>query len=112
MHGPVRMSRMKLTRNRITWWLAALLLLATIALTYRLTRPPELVWWTSPPLMGTHRRVTSLSPSGWDLKSRTGVPFGMGKQMMTMYELVPVDRRSKLLQRLLPRNEDAASLVV
>ena len=36
-----------ITWKRVGWWLAGLLVVGAVALTYRLTRPPELVWWTS-----------------------------------------------------------------
>ena len=46
-------------------WIAGLAVIAAIAATYHLTRPPELVWWTSPPIDERGHRVNALVPSGW-----------------------------------------------
>src|SRR5437016_11833829 len=59
------MTRVNLTRNRTGWWLIALLLVVVIALTYRLTRPPELVWCKSPQLGEPHLRARLLVPNDW-----------------------------------------------
>ena len=88
------MARTKLTRNRIGWWLAALLLLATIALTYRLTRPPELVWWTSPLIPGTAKRVHLLIPFGWE-------QYAPGVLDISLFALQPKDRCPPYLRWLL-----------
>src|SRR5262249_28656387 len=58
-------------RGRRKWlrWLALPAAAAVLALVYYLTRPPELVWWRSPPLSGTSHRIKILTPRGWGLTS-------------------------------------------
>ena len=46
-------------------WIAGLAVIAAIAASYHLTRPPELVWWTSPPIDERGHRVNALVPRGW-----------------------------------------------
>src|SRR5262245_2027558 len=49
-------------------WLALPAVAVILALAYYLTRPPELVWWTSPPLGKTgQHRVRVKVPTGWDM---------------------------------------------
>src|SRR5947209_3985419 len=100
------MTRVKLTRNRIAWWLAALLLIPAIALTYRLTRPPELVWWTSPPISQTRLHLRILVPVGWAVEDKSGETL-MPEMKQAHYQFHPTDDRPWLVRRLNPvRTED------
>jgi hypothetical protein len=38
---------------------------------YWFTRPPELVWWRSPPVRGVQYRVRALVPLGWECNTMT-----------------------------------------
>src|SRR6185503_10059323 len=58
-------------RRRAGGWIAGLAVIAAFTATYHLTRPPELVWWTSPPIGSTGRRLKVLIPNGCALT----VPF-------------------------------------
>src|SRR5437868_1883123 len=97
------MPRKRLTRKRIGWLLAAFLLIAAIALTYRLTRPPELVWWTSPPIANTGRRVTIMIPRGWALERPVPGPKSKMFQYEHAYTWTPRlrDDRPELIRRVL-----------
>jgi hypothetical protein len=50
-------------------WIAGLAVIAAIAATYQLTRPPDLVWWTSPPIGKSGLRAKALIPQGWHEES-------------------------------------------
>jgi hypothetical protein len=50
-------------------WIAGLAVIAAIAATIQLTRPPELVWWTSPAIGDTGRHAQVRIPLGWQLES-------------------------------------------
>jgi hypothetical protein len=73
---PSRTSRvedgMRLTtgnrQRRAGIWIAGLAVIAAIAATYQLTRGPKLVWWNSPEIDQTGRRVWLLIPHGWAVK--------------------------------------------
>ncbi len=53
-------------------WFAGLAVIAAIAATYQLTRLPELVWWTSPPIGETNHRVRVLIPNGCTMTATFG----------------------------------------
>lgn len=59
----------------MSWWLAGLAMVGAVALTYRLVRPPELVWWTSRPLDAKGRHARLLIPAGWKLTSRGDLEY-------------------------------------
>lgn len=95
-------------RKRLALRFAALVAaVSVLGAAYWLTRPPELVWWRSPPLSNTGRnRISVLVPTGWDftLSSYDG---GSG-----WYEVEPVDQRPRLLSRLFPHAREKADIVV
>src|SRR5262245_48735870 len=80
--------------------------IAVIAAVYHLTRPPELVWWRSPLVHSTGRRVCVLQPLGWKLRDS----YSDG-ETMTHYNLGP-DQRSlpKWLEWLGSANESDANI--
>jgi hypothetical protein len=51
------------------------------------TRPPELVWWRSPQIYSTGRRIRVLVPNGWSLHD--SYPDG---DTMTHYNIKPHER--------------------
>jgi hypothetical protein len=99
------MARIKLARNRTGWWLGALLLIAAIALTYRLARPPELVWWTSPAIDSDNKRLHVLIPAEWKLDTHGG------RSLDDLYWSSGPSDWPKWLQWIVPRTE-AGSLSV
>jgi hypothetical protein len=99
-------------RRRAGMWIAGLAVIAAIAATYRFTRPPELVWWTSPAIGNTGRHVRVLVPQGWE----AGAPIDLQSQTDLVWyrncELIPTDHRPMFLSRLLPRNQEHAVLAI
>ena len=58
------MQRLSMRRKRVRWRLGGLAVVGAVVLTYRLTLPPELVWWTSPEIPSTGRHAKILIPRG------------------------------------------------
>ncbi len=87
-------------------WIAGLAVIAAIAASIQLSRPPELVWWTSPPLGNTGQHVRVLIPYGW--KSRM-LPIRRDfTNGVASYRILPVENRPALIRWLFPRpTEDA-----
>src|SRR5258707_1130771 len=78
---------------------------------YWFTRPPELVWWRSPPIFDTQRRMRVLVPNGWRYKSERIFETEPLQTICDAYTFEPIDQRPALLRTLLPY-EDKISLVV
>ena len=100
-------------RRRIVWWIAGLAVIAAIAGTYLLTRPQELVWWTSPVVARSRRHVRALIPFGWQPLS----PFGRVKDSngnwQAVYNFGPQrDRRPGLLRWISPQHRQASLLSI
>ncbi len=93
-------------RKRAGMWIAGVAVIASIAASYHLTHPPELVWWTSPEIGTTGRQVRVRIPQGWDGPNLDTIQ--VGAELCTLYMFRPVDRRPGLLRQLIPhRSEDA-----
>ena len=86
-------------------WIAGLAVIAAIAATYQLTRPPELVWWTSPAIRPRGRHVKVLIPNGW--KSRLG-QIGQNTNGIASYRILPVENRPEFIRWLFPRAAEDA----
>lgn len=85
-------------RKRMCWWLAGLAVVGAVTLTYRLSRPQELVWWTSSPHPDSGRRVHVLVPLGWQL---VGDEEDFSEMPRTVYYCFrPVSSLPPLLRRL------------
>src|SRR5438309_1245808 len=92
-------------RKRTGMWIAGLAAIAATAATYRLTRTPELVWWTSPPLGSRNRHIQALVPSDWEMDQGYN-GRRKGKSPMAWYIIRPVEHRPTLLRWLSPRQPD------
>jgi hypothetical protein len=79
-------------------WIAGLAAIEAIAATIQLTRPPELVWWTSPAIGNTGNRIRVLVPRGWDDKVISAPSNGWRLD----YWIGPVDHRPVPIRWLLP----------
>jgi hypothetical protein len=94
-------------------WIAGLVVIAAIAATYRLTHPPGLVWWTSPPIAKAGQHVRLLVPQGWEYDPKasdtTGYVFDPGEIVIV---LSPVDRTPSWLRWLLPKHEGPAMIAM
>src|SRR5258708_6259075 len=79
----------------------AVLVVAVSALgaAYRFTRPPELVWWTSPTPDKEGKRTRALVPTGWEMRISQPRP---GRFTVVRYEFYPADRRPALLRSIFP----------
>jgi hypothetical protein len=86
-------------------WIAGLAVIAAIAATYHLTRPPELVWWTSPPIGASGRHAKIVIPRGMDARLVNGqVRDGV---WWNTYSFELVDSRPAFLRWLVQyRSED------
>ena len=78
---------------------------AVLGMTYQQTRPPELVWWRSPPLGSAKHRVRMLLPNGWKLDSRNS----RITDSCPYFFISPLqDTRPKFLRWLIPSKEETA----
>ncbi len=93
-------------------WIAGLAVIAAIAATYQLTRPPELVWWTSPPLVKTGRRVAFLVPGDWVREPLDPSQAYPGGYVDCVHVFAYADRRPALLRRLFPKNSEYGTVSV
>src|SRR5690349_2520143 len=101
------MGRLRITRKRVGWWLAGLAVVGAVGLTYRLTRPPELVWWTGPSIEGTELRVRVLAPRDWRMRVSKPSQWDLGG-----CEIDPKDNGPSLLQRVLGQKPEFAYIGV
>jgi hypothetical protein len=89
-------------RRRAGVWVAGVAVIAAIAATYQLTRPPALVWWTSPPIDKASRRVAVLIPAGWEeVESQSDI--GIPDNTRAFYWAPSKDRIPEILRKLLRR---------
>src|SRR5437870_417234 len=93
-------------RRRAGIWITGLAVIAAIAATYHLTRPPELVWWTSPPIPGTAMHVHLRVPYDWE---QVNLGWSPG---INVFELQPTDRRPRYLRWLTRRPESPAFITI
>ena len=92
-------------------WIAGLAVIAAIAATIRLTRSPELVWWTSPEIGKSGLHVKALVPRGWEVRSSIGAGLELGGKWPT-YLISPVDRRPAFLRWLFRHQNEVVGLEV
>ncbi len=62
------------------------------------TRPPELVWWRSPELAGTGRRLSMLIPSGWTINQVKSRSLTSGRHKDYSFVLELVDQRPEFMR--------------
>jgi hypothetical protein len=80
----------------------AVLVVAVSALgaAYRFTRPPELVWWRSPEIGHSGRRVSTLIPGGWRQSQPPIAPAVSQEQYQAWYFFRPAEHWPGFLRRL------------
>jgi hypothetical protein len=91
----------------------AVLVVAVSALgvAYSFTRPPELVWWTSPSIRETTRRLRVLIPNGWKASWERVLDSAPGGDWLYTARFTPVDNRPTWLRRMFKvKLEDEALL--
>src|ERR1051325_2582346 len=86
--------------------------ISALGATCWITRPPELVWYTSPPLGEAHYRLQVLVPNGWEPVNVSTAVVTHGKQKTAFCSLVPMDRRPRFLSRLFPNGEGNCDLAL
>jgi hypothetical protein len=96
-------------RRQAVMWIATLAGIAAAGATIQLTRAPDFVWWTSPPIGETGRHVCILVPQGWECRAKILVNL---EPLSLQFDIVPIDRRPAFLRRLLPRRVEAAKTVI
>src|SRR5262245_35010085 len=104
----------KPTRRR-KWlpWLALPAMAAILPIAYYLTRPPELVWYTTPPLGDAGHRLKVRVPYGWKLLSPSAAKlrtYGTVREASCTF--APIDTRPRYLARFLPSTEAYGSFGV
>jgi hypothetical protein len=99
-------------RKRAGLWIAGLAIIAAIGATYRPTRPPELVWWTTPVIADTRRHVRVLIPRGWTMEDRTADTIIPKELWHRYYQIRPTDDRPHYLRRILPEPIEEAIIGV
>ncbi len=92
-------------RKRTGMWITSFAVMAAIAATIHLTRLPELVWWTSPPIRNTGRHAKILIPRGFDALGPVEEQVTDGNWYNT-YSFEPVDSRPTFLRWLMPDRSD------
>jgi hypothetical protein len=99
-------------KRRWIWWLAVPAAAVVVMVTYRLMRPPELVWWSSPAIGRSPIRAKVLIPIGWKIDDERSVTYHDAGTGLAAYVLVPSDNRPKLIRQLFPcESEDAFASV-
>ena len=84
---------------------------AVLAIIYQLTRPPELVWWTSPPIgVAGKYRIRALVPNGWVVNSSGYVGKEPRFVWIGYYSMFPADHRPSWLRRILPSEKERCGL--
>ncbi len=89
-------------------WIAGLAVIAAIAATYRLTRPPALVWWTSPAMGSSGKHARMLIPEGWELYM--SFDSGMDSSWSAEYNFRPGNVLTSVLEWLLHTRRDSSSM--
>src|ERR1051326_4943528 len=80
---------------------------------YWFTRPPELVWWRSPPIDKTGFHVCVLMPHNWTLDWVSSAEQGLHRNPWDLdLVFVPCDRRPWFLKKLFPRQQENARLTI
>ena len=88
---------------------ALVVAVSALGAAYWFTRPPELVWWRSPPIGKTAMRVCALVPKGWEVRTQ----FGSASERLQLdaeisdgplYDTRPVIMRTLLPRRWVPSN--------
>ena len=120
----------KPARPRRKWlrWLAVPAAVAVLVTAYRLTRPPELVWWRSDPIGEMQFRVRMLVPNGWGVSSMTPLAiersqgFGLvslpqggvthSGEWEVEYHFFPEDHSPRFLQKLFNSTHESGTLLV
>src|SRR5258708_1965594 len=96
-------SRKPNRRRRLALRFAALVAaVSTLCAAYWFTRPPELVWWRSPPVAGSGKHVRILVPQGWTVQGSYNYDYKNPKLSVKGYLISPVDNRPRILRRLIP----------
>jgi len=85
---------------------------AGIGATIRLTRPPDLVRWTSPAIGDSGRHLRVLIPQGWYVRFQANLPPETEGCWWMKYEFTPTDHRPMFLVSLLPRNQEHAVVAI
>jgi hypothetical protein len=101
-------------RRRIALRFAVLVVaVSVLGAAYWFTRPPELVWWTSPAIAKTGRHVKMLIPDGWEVDTaESDLSLENGDGWMADYSISPRDKRPALLRSILPRMLEKAGLTI
>jgi hypothetical protein len=101
-------------RKRLAMQLAVLVVAVSVLGTvYWFTRPPELVWWTSPPIGKTAHRVTVLVPQKWKLDSRLSTLDDQGPGGPAAdFVLTPIDMTPGIMRWMFRADAEAASMTV
>ena len=97
-YGRPLQGRFRLGR-RIAVLVAAVMVLG---LGYQLSRPPELVWWTSPALGNAKVRAKLLIPSGWYASGRLQSCRLADGNWVGGMSILPVTRVPGILRRFFP----------
>src|SRR5438552_949156 len=92
------------TRRKWLRWLALPVAVSILLTTYYLARPPELVWWTSPPTPPTGARIRVLIPGGWEMLPGSPVKLRSAHS----YTISAPYQRWFLLRWILPGSRDGS----
>src|ERR1700747_1731796 len=90
-------------RRRLALRFAVLVVaISVLGAAYWFTRPPELVWWTSPPLGDSRLRAHMRTPIGWEEEPSNNAMKEPSGLWSTTWKLMPVDHTPALLKRFFP----------
>lgn len=112
--------RPKPNRRRRIAARVAILVVAVSALgaAYWFTRPPELVWWTSPKIGDSGLRLKVIFPSGWVLTPSPNNPSaasqapGRHPEWAYWFQMSPVDGTPSYLRWIFPYKPEQADLTI
>src|SRR5258708_2708055 len=99
-------------RKRLALRFAVLVVaVSALGVAYWFSRPPEVVWWRSPPFQKTGRRVMAFVPNGWKLLE-LGPSEAYPRGYISSYEFKCFDGRPALLRKLFPKETEQAELIL
>src|SRR2546423_15612985 len=70
---------------------------------YWFTRPPELIWWTSPEIGMTRLHLRMLIPNGWEVEPGWGKGVKLVALWVNSYELSASENEPRIVRWLVGR---------
>lgn len=96
----------KVLSKRWMRWVVAPISVVALALLYQLTRPPELEWWTSPPIGRTGLHLRMLIPNGWEVEPGWRDGRKLSAAPINSYAISASEREPSIVRWILRTRKD------